>query len=135
MEDIFERMKERVKRNAFAHHNFLELEAVEKDRAVVRLAIRPESKNPGGMVHGGAMFTMADNATGIAVHTDGRSYVTQNGSLHFIANQPEGTIRATAQVRHRGKKTALAVVDITNEGGKLLATGEYTFFCVGETQK
>ena len=135
MGTIFEKMKDRLKRNAFANHNFLELEAVEPDRAVVRLTIRPESKNPGGMVHGGAMFTMADNATGVAVHTDGRSYVTQNGSLHFIANQPEGTIRATAQVRHRGKKTALAVVDITNEGGKLLATGEYTFFCVGETQK
>lgn len=135
MEEIIERMQKRLKQNAFACHNFLELESVENDRAVVRLAIRPESKNPGGMVHGGMMFTMADNAAGIAAHADGRSYVTQNGSLHFIANQSEGTLRAIGQVRHRGRATVLADVNIINEEGKLLATGQYSFFCVGERAK
>ena len=46
------------------------------------------------------------------------------------ANQAAGTVRATAWVRHRGKSTVLTAVDITGEGGKLLATGEFTFFCV-----
>ena len=86
--------KLRLGKNAFTVHNFYELEDVEQDRAVYRLDIRPESLNPYGMVHGGALYTMADDAAGSAAHTDGRHYVTQNGSLHFLKNQGSGPIRA-----------------------------------------
>ena len=125
-----ERTRERIRKNGFMIHNHIELESVEKDRAVFRLDIRPESCNPYGMVHGGAIYTLADNAAGTAAHSDGRYYVTQTSALHFLRNQARGTVRATAWVRHRGKSTVLTSVDITGEGGKLLATGEFTFFCV-----
>lgn len=120
----------RLRKNAFTTHNYLELEMVEEDRAVYRLDIRPESLNPYGMVHGGALYTMADDATGAAVHSDGRHYVTQQGDLHFLKNQGSGTIRAEGRIRRRGQATCLAVVDITNEGGELLATGDFSYFCV-----
>lgn len=125
-----EKTRERLTKNAFMLHNHIELESVEPDRAVFRLEIRPESKNPFGMVHGGAIYTLADNAAGSAAHTDGRFYVTQTSALHFLRNQSEGTVRATAWVRHRGKSTVLTAVDITGEDGRLLATGEFTFFRV-----
>lgn len=130
MNELEMRTRERIKTNAFMIHNHIEIESVEPDRAVFRLEIRPESKNPYGMVHGGAIYTLADNATGSAAHTDGRYYVTQTSSLHFLRNQSEGTVRAEARVRHRGKSTCLVEVDITGTGGLLLATGEFTFFCV-----
>ena len=41
-----ERARERIRKNGFMHHNYIELESVEKDRAVFRLDIRPESCNP-----------------------------------------------------------------------------------------
>lgn len=122
--------EELMRENAFMLHNYVELEAVERDRAVYKLDIRPESKNPYGIVHGGAIYAMADNAAGAAAHTDGRFYVTQTSSLHFLRNQSTGTVRAEGRVRHRGKSTCLVEVDITGAGGKLLATGEFTFFCV-----
>lgn len=125
-----EKTRERLAKNAFMLHNHIELESVEPDRAVFRLEIRSESKNPFGMVHGGAIYTLADNAAGSAAHTDGRFYVTQTSALHFLRNQSEGTVRATAWVRHRGKSTVLTAVDITGEDGRLLATGEFTFFRV-----
>ena len=125
-----ERTRARIRKNGFMIHNHIELESVEKDRAVFRLDIRPESCNPYGMVHGGAIYTLADNAAGTAAHSDGRYYVTQTSALHFLRNQSRGTVRAAAWVRHRGKSTVLTAVDITGEGGKLLATGEFTFFCV-----
>ena len=65
-----------------------------------------------------------------AAHTDGRNYVTQTSSLHFLRNQPEGEIQADARVRHRGRSTCLVAVDILGEDETLLATGEFTFFCV-----
>ena len=127
-----EEMMKRERANSFAVYNHMEIVLAEQDHAVFRLTIRPESKNPYGMVHGGAIYTMADNATGAAAHTDGRTYVTQTSSLHFLRNQPEGDILADARVRHRGRSTCLVTVDILGEDKTLLATGEFTFFCVDE---
>lgn len=125
-----ERLKEQEQKNGFTVYNHIEMVLAERDHAVFRLNIRPESKNSYGMVHGGAIYAMADNATGFAAHTDGRSYVTQTSSLHFLRNQPEGEIQADARVRHRGRSTCLVAVDILGEDETLLATGEFTFFCV-----
>lgn len=130
MEEIEKQLRERLKRNAFMQHNHIELERVTMDGAVFSLEIRPESKNPMGIVHGGVFYSMADNAAGFAAHTDGRCYVTQSGSMNFLHNRAEGIVRAEARVRHRGKSTCLAVVDITDEEGTLLATGDFSFFCV-----
>ena len=130
MNELEQQAMERLNRNAFMKHNYIEMESVEPDRAVFRLNIRPESCNPYGLVHGGAIYSLADNATGAAVHTDGRFYVTQTSAMHFLHNQSHGVVRAEAYIRHRGKSSCLVDVDITGEGGKLIATGEFTFFCV-----
>ena len=133
MNELEQETRERLNRNTFMVHNFIEMEHVEPDRAVFRLDVRPESLNAYGMVHGGAIYTLADNATGAVAHTDGRSYVTQTSALHLLRNQTSGTIRANAYLRHRGQSTCLVSVDIVGEGGKLLATGEFTFFCVDKS--
>ena len=133
MNELEQEIARREEKNGFMHHNHIEMELVEKDHAVFRLTIRPESKNPYGMVHGGAIYTLADNATGAVAHTDGRNYVTQTSALHLLRNQTSGTIRANAYLRHRGRSTCLVSVDIVGEGGKLLATGEFTFFCVDKS--
>ena len=130
MKEILEDINQRMQNNAFMQYNHIELESIELDRAVFKLDIRPESRNNYGMVHGGAIYTLADNATGYVAHADGRYYVTQTSALHFLRNQSEGTVRAFATVRHRGKSTCLVAVDIVGEQDKLLATGEFTFFCV-----
>lgn len=116
--------------NAFARFNHLEVEHVEPDYAVFRLAIRPESKNPFGFVHGGLLAGMADNAAGYAAHSDGRTYVTQSSCLTYLHNQAEGVIRAAGRVIHRGRTVCLVRVDITGADGLLLATGEISYFCV-----
>ena len=118
--------------NAFMEHNFIEVTEQERDRVVTSLTIRPESRNPYGIAHGSALYTMADNATGIAAHTDGRSYVTQSSNFYFLHNQTEGTVRAEANVRRRGRNTCLVEVEITGDTGKLLASGTFVYFCVDQ---
>ena len=46
------------KKNLFATYTHVEAEFVEPDHAIFKLEIRPESKNPYGIVHGGAIYTM-----------------------------------------------------------------------------
>lgn len=117
-------------KNRFTQHNYYELETLEQDHVVYKLDIREESRNLRGMVHGGMLMAMADDAAGCAAHTDGRNYVTQNATLHFLKNQHSGVIRADGRVRRRGRMTCLSQVDIINEKGDLLATGEYCYFCI-----
>lgn len=133
MKDYTEQMREKEQGNKFVVHNHIELVSVNTEEAVFKLDIREESKNSFGMVHGGALYAMADNAAGFVVHTDGRHHVTQTSAMHFLRNQSEGTVLATARIRHRGNTTSLVMVDITSDKGKLIATGEFHFFCIDKS--
>ena len=135
MNDVLEALRQRRESNAFAVYNHMEIESAERDRVVYRLDIVPESKNPSGFVHGGAFCAMADNAAGAAAHTDGRHYVTQTSTMHYLRNRKEGTIRAVGQVIHRGRTTCIVKAEITDEAGTLLAMGEFSFFCVDREEK
>ncbi|WP_294855355.1 PaaI family thioesterase [uncultured Oscillibacter sp.] len=133
MSTLEEIKNNRIMQNHFMTYNLIELSMLEQDRAECRLTLREESTNPYGMLHGGALYTMADCATGSAAHSDGRTYVTQNSSMNFLANIKEGTAVASASVVHRGRKTCLVNVNITSEAtGRLLATGSFTFFCTAK---
>lgn len=130
MEHLIRRVQDFLSNDHFAIQNHIELESVEPDHAVIRLTIQSDSCNAYGRVHGGALYTMADSAAGIAVMSDNRYYVTQSGSLHFLCNQPCGTIHAIGKVRHRGESFSLVEVNIIGDEYKLLATGKFTFFCI-----
>ena len=130
MQPSIEALRKLEEMNRFTVYNHIKLKILEQNHAVFSLQIEPNSTNAYGMVHGGALYTLADSATGFAAHSDGRNYVTQGGSLHFLRNQGSGEILAEAKVRHRGRSTCLIDVDIRGDQGKLLATGEFTYFCV-----
>ena len=116
--------------NPFVQYIGVEIVDVGTDYALLRLTIGPESLNPHGLVHGGALFTLADNAAGCAASTDGRAYVTQSGDIHFLRAQSSGAVLAEARVRHRGRSTVLIDVSLTGEDDKLMATACFTHFCV-----
>ena len=117
--------------NEFMNHNHIKLKELSEGRAVMELAVVKESLNPYGIVHGGALYTMGDCASGIAARSDGRRYVTLSSSLNFLRSGKEGdTIQAVGQVRHRGRTTCYVDVDILGPDGRLLASGNYTFFCI-----
>ena len=121
---------ERCFPNAFMEYNHVTVEELSRDRAVCSLALRPESMNPYGYAHGGAFYTIADDVTGLAAHSDGRAYVTQTSTLYFLANRKSGVLKGVGTVRRRGQTTCLVDVEITADDGTLLATGSFVYFCV-----
>ena len=116
--------------NPFVQLLGVRIEEVARDFSRLSLEIGPACLNPHGLVHGGVLFTLADNAAGCAASTDGRAYVTQCGDVHFLRTLSSGTIRAEARVRHRGRSTVLVDVSVTGEEERLLATASFTYFCV-----
>ena len=127
---LTESSREVNRHNPFVQLLGIVIEEVGPDRSRLRLTIRPDSLNPHGLVHGGALFTLADNAAGCAASTDGRAYVTQGGDIHFLRVQSSGAVTAEARVVHRGRSTVLAEVSLTGDDGGLMATASFTYFCV-----
>lgn len=123
-------LKRLAEKNHFMNHAFNEPVLVEDDHSVFRMEVRDEVRNTFGMIHGGAICTLADNAAGTAAHTDGRSYVTQGCSFNMMGNQAEGVVQAEGRVIHRGRSTAVVEVKITGESGKVLASASFTMFCL-----
>ena len=90
------------KKNLFATYNHIEAEFVEPDHAIFKLEIRPESKNPYGIVHGGAIYTMADNATPCQCGHFRRGRQTpRHGRVHLFLHRPRyhGTEGRAAPLR------------------------------------
>lgn len=125
--------EETMRANAFANYNNITVHQLELGKADAQLTVGPNSLNPYGMLHGGAYYTLADCAGGTACRTDGRKYVTLDGTIHFIRSAQQGVVTATAVVRHHGHTTCLVDVEITGEDGTLFATGNFTFFCLSNS--
>lgn len=117
--------------NPFMEYCGIEIETIERDHARAKVEIRPEGTNPSGFVHGGLLFTIADCAAGYTARSDGRIYVTQSSHINFIRNRNSGVIYADGHIVNRGRSVAIVRVQVTDEGGKLLADCTMDMFCVG----
>jgi acyl-CoA thioesterase len=96
------------------------------------LDVRPELLNPNGVVHGGAMFTMADTVMGAALHTTlapGEYCATVEIKIHFLQPVSEGRIRSRTRLVHRGSRIAVLESHISVGRSKVaLALGTFAIF-------
>lgn len=94
------------------------------DRAVATLDYHKEITMPYGMVHGGAIATLADTAAGFAMATTlgpGQAFTTLEFKMNMLRPVREGTITAVAAPVHRGSRTSVYEVRVTDSADKLVA--------------
>ena len=93
--------------------------------------VRPELLNPTGVVHGGALFTMADTAMGAALHTTlapGEYCATVEIKIHFLQPVIKGKIRCATRLVHRGSR--VAVLESHISVGRLLVAQALGTFAI-----
>jgi uncharacterized protein (TIGR00369 family) len=100
--------------------------------AVVILDIRDDLLNRGGTVHGGVLATLIDAAGGLAGnYTDGKQLpqpsITLTLITNFIQGVHTGRIRAVGTRRGGGARIFFSNVDVFDDSGALIATGDGTF--------
>ncbi len=98
--------------------------------AVGVLEVQPSSLNPMGIVHGGALVTLADTVCGTAAFTTGHMCVTLDCSMQYLAPASGARITCTATPRKLGKTVLVYEAVLTDDTGRTVATGVYTF-CQG----
>ena len=119
-------------KNAYMIHIDISVLTVTPNRVTAQAVIGPTSLNVNGGLHGGVYFTLADAASGVLCRADGRKYVTECADIRFLKGAREGTIVATAILLHRGRRSCVVQVDITDEDGVRLALFTANFACVGD---
>jgi len=101
------------------------LTALEPDRVVAQMEVRPDLCTAGGILHGGAYMAFADTlgAVGTIVNlTEGKRTTTTDSSTKFIAGARVGSIvTGTSIALHRGRTTMVWQTTVTNADGKLCA--------------
>ena len=119
-------------KNAYMIHSGITVLTVAPDRVTAQAVIGPNSLNAGGGLHGGVYFTLADAASGVLCRADGRKYVTECADIRFLKGVSEGGITANAVLIRRGRRSCVVQVNITDEGGSLLALFTANFACIGD---
>lgn len=110
----------------------LDIEILERSDGRARLSMKVSDHhlNDGGILHGGAIATLADCAMGSALSSnlgEGQP-VTVESKVNYLEPGREGVVTATGRIRRQGKRfTLLEAEMVQEETGEHIAYATATF--------
>lgn len=115
--------------------SFLERLGVRSDEeGQLSLKVEPGHLRTLGIAHGGVLATLLDSVMGLRASRSSppdHYLVTAQLNVHFLRPAFEGEILiASSEVRHAGRKTAMAQGELHTAAGELVATASATFVYV-----
>lgn len=81
------------------------------------MRLEPRHMNSLGVPMGGAVFTLADFAFGVASNFDRDVFVSSAADIHFTASARGGVLYAEARQVRCGRRTCVFAVTVTDELG------------------
>ncbi len=111
-------------------HSQLGIEIVEWREGFARIAldILPKHLNHSGILHGGVLLTMLDEAGALcgvwcSVAGNRRSSVTVDLDCRFVGQSTSGRVTGTAELVSHGRSLYFARTQVTAADGRILAYG------------
>ena len=102
----------------------VEVEAAGPDEVRGSMEWREDRCTAGGILHGGALMTLADSLGGICAFLnlpDGAITSTIESKTNFVRPVQSGTARATTRPLHVGRQTIVLQTEVRDDNGKLVA--------------
>ena len=100
----------------------------------VRMPVDHRTKQPDGILHGGANLALAETVAGIgsAMLVELEKYDVRGAQLsaNHVGTISSGWVYAEGNLIHKGRNTHVWNIDMKNEAGKLLSTCRMTNFIV-----
>ena len=98
-------------------------------RATGKVPLDKKHLNPGGTMHGGCLYSLADTVAGSLAYSMGADVVTVEGGLHFLeAAKDTEWVYCEAIVKRAGKCLVVVDVELKDDNKKLLDCGTFTYF-------
>ena len=117
-------------RNPFWALLGMELVDVKKGWAKIRLPFDEKLTNAIGLVHGGAIFSSADSAVGMALVgmiARHENISTLEMKINYLKPFKGEEIFAEAKIIHKGTQTAIGDVEVRDDKKSLIAKGIATY--------
>src|SRR6201992_661252 len=108
----------------FARQLGLIVDEASADRVVARLAWAPHLCTAAGIMHGGALMSLADTAgafVGFLGLPEGATTATITSTSQLVRPVTRGTVRAVAVPPTRGRPTVPAQTSLFDSAGRLVA--------------
>lgn len=122
MADEIERLKELSKSEQIASFLGLKLIELSEGHARVSMQMKPEYLNFNGMIFGGIISAVADQAFAYATNSVITPNVASQFNIHFISAASEkDTLVAECRVHKKGRRVCISEIRVTNQEGKLIA--------------
>lgn len=121
---------------AAPYYRLLGLEVVGLSSGEARIGMRAGEHlhNTSGIVHGGAIASLADAASGVAVATKvksgSRRIITIEQKVNFISQVREGYLTGIGRVVYEGGRIWVSESEIIDEGGRLVAKSVATHMVI-----
>ncbi len=133
-------MKVEVKDNAYLDQGYKELVGIVLDYAedgicTGHLDVRSELLNPMKIVHGGAIYSLADTVASTAAFTSGFMTVTVTGNMDFIRPAIAKRLVCHAKTVKAGNSLIRVSCSVFNEKEEELGKGYFMFFKTSEAVK
>ena len=118
-----ENIKRLMKSDRFATANGIELLEVREGYARAKLTVEERHLNAGGVVQGGALFTLADFCFAAAINSYGILTFSIQSSIYYFHSESIGAVLyAESRELDLHNKVCTYQIDITNEEGRLIAS-------------
>ncbi|MFC2007687.1 PaaI family thioesterase [Chloroflexota bacterium] len=104
--------------------SFLKMRLLELSPGHARVAMKliPEYQNFNGLVFGGVIMSIADQAFAYASNSAAYPSIASQFNIHFIAAaEANDEITAECRVVRSGKRAGISEITVTNQAGKLIA--------------
>lgn len=121
-------LRKALEKDAYASHLGIELLAVEAGYARARMAVQAFHGNMHGMVHGGAMYSLADFAFQAASNSHGVLAVAVQAGITYLKAPRAKVLYAEATEVSRTRRLATYSIRVTEEGDALVALFQGTVY-------
>ncbi len=103
----------------------MEIVSASPEEVCSRLEWRPEKCTAGGMLHGGALMSLADSAGGflafLNLPEDAKGTATIESKTNFLGPIRGGYVNAVSRALHKGRRTIVVDTELYDDDGKLVA--------------
>ena len=124
---VFEALRRRAEHEPYAKLLGLELLKLEDGYALVRMTFSERHHNIYGRCHGGALFSLIDEAFQFASNAGGRIEIALNVNVSYMKAPNDGDIlQAEAKLVNRSRRVSHFLIEVRNAAGDLVASCQAT---------
>jgi acyl-CoA thioesterase len=121
-------LKRFVEHDRYAKHLGIEMLEYGQGKAKARMEVKPHHLNSAGMLHGGAIFSLADAVFSAASNSHETLAVAINVSISFFKAIKSGALTASAEEVSFNPKIATYLVNVHDDTGNKIALFQGTVY-------